>query len=363
MTLLAEARVRSSSAQGDIVRLCEAIAKNDPRAVCRPEAGRAEFPWGLATMRAEPDLLVINAEAADEEALATVKFVMAIRLDEIAAHEKPQIVWTGDGADATVLPSFSEMRVRRWHDVTPHMRRITLGGGEKIERFVSDSVHIRVLIPPAGLAVPEWPVPGPDGRPKWPADDKRPASRLYTVRSVDLAAGEISVDFVLHETAGVASSWAMNVHEGAVVGITGPGGRKIPGDVGGYLLAGDETAIPAIARMLERFPSDARGIALIEVENAGEEQPLENKSQIEIRWLHRDGAAAGNNTLLEDAIRAAKLPDKAFAWIGAEQQTVRAIRDYWRKDLCLKNTDHYAMAFWTFGKSQGGGLTGNASGG
>ena len=128
-------------------------------------------------MRAEPDLLVVNAEAADAEALATVKFVMAIRLDEIAANEKPQIVWTGDGADAKVLPNFSEMRVRGWHDVTPHMRRITLGGGDKIERFVSDSVHIRVLIPPAGLAVPEWPVPGPDGRPKWPADDKRPASR------------------------------------------------------------------------------------------------------------------------------------------------------------------------------------------
>jgi NADPH-dependent ferric siderophore reductase len=362
MTLMAEVRVCSSSAQDDIARLCAAIAKNDPRAVCKPEMGRAEFPWGLARMRAERDLLVINAEAADEDALATMKFVMATRLDEIATARKPQIIWTGDGTNETVLPNFSEMRVRRWRDVTPHMRRITLAGGGKIGRFVSDSVHIRVLIPPTALAVPEWPVPGPDGRPKWPADDKRPASRLYTVRSVDLTAGEIDVDFVLHETVGVASSWAMNVTEGAIVGITGPGGRKIPGDAGWYLLAGDETAIPAMARMLERFPEDARGVALIEVADGSEEQALTTRAQIEIRWVHRNGAAPGNHTLLEDAIRAVTLPEKAFTWIGAEQQTVRAIRDYWRKDLALKNEDHYAMAYWTFGKSQGGGLTGNTQG-
>jgi NADPH-dependent ferric siderophore reductase len=360
--LVSEARVRSTSAQQDIVRLCAAIAKGDPRAVCRPDAGRAVFPWGLARMRAEPEALVLNAEAADDEALATLKFVLAIRLDEIAANDKPQIVWTGDGADAKILPNFSEMRVRRWRDVTPHMRRITLRG-DRIERFVSDSVHIRVLIPPAGLAIPEWPVPGPDGRPKWPADDKRPASRLYTVRRVDVAAGEIDVDFVLHETAGVASGWAMNVTAGAIVGITGPGGRKIPHDAGWYLLAGDETALPAMSRMLERFPADARGIALIEIADAREQQAIETVSQIEIKWLHRNGAAPGNNTLLEDAIRAVTLPEKAFAWIGAEQAAVRAVRDHWRKDLGLDNNDHYAMAYWTFGKSQGGGLTGNTGGG
>jgi hypothetical protein len=129
VTKLAEARVHSTSGQQDIIRLCEAIEKADPRAVCRLDAGRAEFPLGSATTRVEPHLLVLNAEAADEEGLATVKFLMAIRLDEIAT-EKPNIVWTGDGSDAKVLPNFSEMRVRRWRHVTPRIRRITLGGGE-----------------------------------------------------------------------------------------------------------------------------------------------------------------------------------------------------------------------------------------
>jgi NADPH-dependent ferric siderophore reductase len=359
MTFVAEVRVRSTNAQGDIARLCAELETKDPRAVCKPEVGRADFPWGAATMRAEMDTLVVRAEAPDQDKLSMMKFIMATRLDEIAVQDKPQIVWTGDGTELKTLPNFSEMRVTRWRDVTPHMRRITLAGGDNIERFVSDSVHVRVLIPPKGLAVPEWPMPGPDGRPKWPADDKRPASRLYTVRSVDLAKGEIDVDFVLHETAGIASGWATNITEGSVVGITGPGGRKIPGDAGWYLLAGDETAIPAMSRMLERFPADAKGIALIEVEDGREEQKIESKSQIEIRWLHRNGAAPGNNTLLEDAIRATKLPEKAFCWIGAEQQVVRAVKDYWRNDLKLANEDTYAMAYWTFGKPQGGGLTGN----
>lgn len=352
--LISEARVRTLAAEAHIAALCADIAKFDLfTATCDARTGRAELPWGLATMRAEADSLLMRAEARDEEALSTLKFVLAERLTELAAAEKPEIVWTGDGCGGTVLPSFREMRVKGWADVTPHVRRITFSGTD-LGRYDSPSLHIRLLIPPAGLEVPEWPVPGRDGRPAWPPEGRRPSSRTYTVRRVDAAAGELDVDFVMHGDEGVASAWAARVQPGQVVGMLGPGGSRLqPADW--HLFAGDETALPAMARLLEGLPGTARGIAFIEVEDGRDEQPIACKAAIDIVWLHRNGVAPGQSPALEQRVKAVEWPQQGtcFGWLGAEAATVKAIRRYWRQDLGLERSQHLAVAYWRQGKSEG----------
>ena len=163
------------------------------------------------------------------------------------------------------------LRVLRTAAVTPHMRRITLGGDEIAG--ISRGPNIKLLIPPPGLAEPEWPMAGANGRAIWPAADKRPAVRTYSVRRFDPGAGELDVDFVLHGHGGPASRWASDAKPGDVLGIGGPGGRTVA-DADWYLLAGDHTALPAISAILETLPAAARGHAIIEVPDAQEEQAI-----------------------------------------------------------------------------------------
>ncbi|MCE3544330.1 siderophore-interacting protein, partial [Escherichia coli] len=96
-----------------------------------------------------------------------------------------------------------------------------------------------------------WPTMGRDGRPVWPEGDDALIARVYTIRTIDIERGEVDIDMVVHpgnDTPG--STWALNAKPGGIVGMTGPGGGSVE-DAGRYLLVGDETALPAIGRILE----------------------------------------------------------------------------------------------------------------
>lgn len=164
-----------------------------------------------------------------------------------------------------------------------------------------------------------------------------------------MSTGTIDVDFVLHEDAGPGSEFAARARPGDVVGMGGPGGSCAPLDRDWYLLAGDETALPAIARILEALPSSARGVALIEVADAAEEQQIDTKTQIEISWLHRSGAAAGSTDLLSTAVRSVPVPtdgSSMFAWAGCEFEEFKLIRSYIRKERGLSKDDSLIVSYW-----------------
>jgi NADPH-dependent ferric siderophore reductase len=245
------------------------------------------------------------------------------------------------------------LRVLRTATITPRMRRITLGGEEFAG--IAQGPNIKLLIPPPGLAEPEWPMPGPNGRAIWPAADKRPAVRTYSVRRFDAAAGELDVDFVLHGDEGPASWWAARAQPGNVLGIGGPGGRTV-GDADWYLLAGDHTALPAIGAILEKLPAAARGHAMIEVPDAREEQHIRFDADIRVEWLHRNGAEAGRTTLLQDAVRRMPWPDgvRMFVWAGCESSNVRAIRTYVRDERGLNRRQFLAIGYWQYGMDETG---------
>lgn len=345
--LIAEARVAGTDAVALASRLLEHMkSAGNFQPVCFPESGRAEFPWGRAFMTAESGELLLRAEAQEERYLGIVKFLVVTRLEEIARDAAAEVVWRGDCCDAKVLPGFRELRLESHRDVTPHVRRLTFRGDD-LTPYDSGSMHVSLFFPPDGLAEPEWPRPSADGRTVWPPDDRRPAARIYTIRALDVARGTMDIDFVRHAGTGIASGFAERAEHDALVGCTGPIGRKIP-DADFYLLAGDETAIPAIARILEKLPASARGAALIEADNADERQFFACKADVDIRWLWRGGAAAGTTTLLEDAARSVALPRdrKLFAWAGVESATARALRGYWRGELGLTTKQSLAVGYW-----------------
>lgn len=241
--------------------------------------------------------------------------------------------------------------VRRIERVTPRMARITVAGQE-LAGFPGAGTDQNVMLYfyPDGVTLPE-PLTLESARAMW--SRVRPLTRTYTIRRHDPANHEIDFDFVLHGDHGLASAWAQRVRPGEPVIFVGPSPAYQPAaDVGTYLLAGDETALPAIASILRVLPSEARAVVLVEVADAAEEQPLPTAAAAEITWLHRDGRPAGQNDLLDRAVRGAELPaGTTEAWVAGERSAVLAVRRYLLDERRFERHRVRPTTYWRYGQS------------
>lgn len=320
-----------------------AVTKTDRRR-------KIDLSFGSATIEADDQGLCFLAESDDETGLAYMKYAIANHVLEIVKNENPKIVWMGDGAAAgSSPPFFRQMRVVSARNISPHMRRVTLKGKD-LRRFEHGGLHVHLLFPPKGIDNPQWPVTGEDGRPVWPDGDFKLVSRVYTIRNINAQRGEVDIDIVIHDgTPG--STWALNVVRGDLVGMTEPGGGDV-GEADWYLLAGDETALPAIGRILERLPASAKVTACIEVDNKSDEQDLLRYCNVDILWLHRNGQQAGTTSLLQEAVEAVQFPSdgsRIFAWTGCEFSAFKAIRNFLRKERKLRREEHLVVSYWRRG--------------
>ncbi|MEJ3655939.1 siderophore-interacting protein [Actinomycetes bacterium KLBMP 9759] len=236
------------------------------------------------------------------------------------------------------------LQVRRSARITPRMIRVTLGGDE-LAGFGGEGPdrRIKMFFPAPGQERPAVPR-ATSGGPLWPAGEARPAIRTYTVRRFDAAAGELDVDFVLHEGHGPAAAWARDAQPGSWVGVSEPGGRYEPDPEAAYhLVIGDETALPAVATVLEALPPGVAAFAFLEVADAGEEQELPGAAAV--RWVHRGDAEAG--APLTAAVRAAELPDgQGQAWLSGESTCVKDLRKHLLDERGFGRRAVYATGYW-----------------
>jgi NADPH-dependent ferric siderophore reductase len=222
--------------------------------------------------------------------------------------------------------------------LTPRMIRITLGcddfGGDwPLEQ---PGEILTLLFPDPGEEI-VLPVQGwlfPEGvEQEW---------RNYTVRRHDSQTCEIDIDVVLHEPRGPACRGAAELPIGADVGYAGPRVDFAPRpDAEWLLLCGDETALPAIAAILETCDPGLRTTAVVEVADAAEEHRLPG----DVRWVHRNGSPFG--APLADALRAVELPDgSGQAWGAAESRVARAIREILRGERAMPRKHVKATGYW-----------------
>ena len=234
-------------------------------------------------------------------------------------------------------------------DVTPSVRRVTLSGDPAAVSAAGPTVNL--LVPRVDDPDPQWPRIQRDGRIVWPQGSHGVALRSYTARRQDPAAGEVDIDFVLHGD-GPAAAWAAAARPGARLAVAGAASLA-ERPARWLLLVGDETALPAISRLLAAAAPETAGVAYLEVAGPEEEQPLVAPAGIELHWLHRGATAPGESTLLVDAVAALERPegDDVFAWVGAESATVRAIRADLRGRWGLGRAQHHAIGYWRRGRS------------
>ncbi|PXW22926.1 siderophore-interacting protein [Paraburkholderia caballeronis] len=243
---------------------------------------------------------------------------------------------------------FRLLHVARVQTLAPALVRVTLTGDD-LRDFESASFddHVKVFFPPPGEDKPVLPSAGPDGI-VFPEGVARPAARDYTPRRFDRAAGELDLEFVLHD-AGPATAWAAQAQPGQYLGVGGPrGSMVIPDGFDWHLLIGDETALPAIARRLEELPDGTRVAVVVEVANRDARIELPTDADLYAVWCYRDDADA--EAPLLDAVADVWLPPgEGFVWAAGEASSIRAVRTLLVDRRGVDRKRIRASAYWRRG--------------
>lgn len=180
--------------------------------------------------------------------------------------------------------------------------------------------------------------------------DGRQVGRAYTIRHFSPAEPRIDIDFVLHGH-GPAARWAEAASPGEEVTFGGPKGVYRPDpDAEFHLLAGDESAQPAVLTIAESLPPGMRGAVYLEVEGPRAEVDVDVRADLDIHWVHRT-AGRPKGEALRDAVLKAPVPhevphERVAAWAAGESGSVRDIRRHFTEGLGLDRRVAYAKGYW-----------------
>jgi NADPH-dependent ferric siderophore reductase len=293
------------------------------------------------------------------------------------------------------------VQVARLQRLSPSFLRVTFAGAD-LDEFGTNGYdqRIKVMLPLPGRTIADCPS-DPDWYGAWralPADRQMPI-RTYTVRALRPELREVDVDFVLHGATGPASAWAESAAPGDEVVLIGPNAR-FPGPTGGFewhppvdasclLVAGDETAVPAICTIVESLPAGQRARVLLEVPEAADALNIAAPDGVEVTWLPRatgEGAPAPRGALLTAAVVAAvaeladdlapspaaaledvdvdsgilwEVPTETtapagssgvYAWLAGEAGVVKTLRRHLVQTVGIDRRSVAFMGYWREGK-------------
>ncbi|MEU3290045.1 siderophore-interacting protein [Streptomyces longwoodensis] len=225
--------------------------------------------------------------------------------------------------------------------ITPRMARVTFEADQLDDSVgLSPDQQLKLCFPRSGQERPLLPKQSDDATGWYQAflaipEDERPWMRSFTLRRRVPGTNTIEVDFVLHGDNGPASAWASSARPGDRLGMVGPsalyaGPVALADSITSadwLLIAGDETALPAIGTLLEALPERTRAQVYVEIAERAEQQVFRTVGDVTLHWLYRDGTPAGHSEALINAVRGAEFPPgRPFAWLAGEAGVVRTLR-------------------------------------
>jgi len=219
--------------------------------------------------------------------------------------------------------------------ISKNLTRVTLAG-PGLSEFPSDfeGGYIKLLIP--------W-------------NQREPVKRSFTIRSFDCARKHLSLDMVSHEDKSPAAHWLSNVRVGNRVSIQGPGAcKRLNQAADWFLLAGDMTALPAIAVNLELLPADAKGFAVLEVSSEEDQIEMNSPKGIKIIWVLNPTPIAMSSSLSDTVMALPWLDKQVSVWIAGEFNTSRVLRQYFRHERQVGKDFSYISCYWKIGDTNEG---------
>ncbi|HHG5866157.1 TPA: siderophore-interacting protein, partial [Pseudomonas aeruginosa] len=285
------------------------------------------------------------------------------------------------------------VELKRREQLSPALTRFVFGGPEVAEmKTLAADQRIKIFFPDASGQPPSLP-----GGSEWyqayrsvePA--RRPPMRTYTIRALRAEQEEVDVEFVLHGENGPASAWATHARIGDRLQLAAPN-RQYGDDPGGYewkppagvrhiLLIADETALPAVAGILEELAGEAEPPvveAFLEVPGEADILDLPAIPGARLHWLprHQAGIHSRNGERMIEAARQARLPEREvaggaaqeledidvdeeilwelaspesgsfYAWVAGESAAVMAIRRYLVQERGIDKRHLTLMGYW-----------------
>lgn len=281
-------------------------------------------------------------------------------------------------------------RVRTVVAVSPNFLRFTVTGDDLDEcADHGDDQRIKLVFPTPRHGFDHFPLTGDDWYVDWRhlPDDRKCPIRTYTVSAVRPGPREVDFLVVRHGATGPASSWAETARPGDPLLLVGPNARCegptraaewAPPAGADVLVAGDETAVPAILAILEGLAPDRCGAAVLEVPTSADVLPVRAPEGVEVTWLGRDGRPHGS--LLDAAVRAAaakllgdrqaagqelpedaegdllwdvaSCPDGFYAWLAGEAGVIRGLRRHLVRDVGVDKRAVTFMGYWKLGAAE-----------
>lgn len=238
------------------------------------------------------------------------------------------------------------LRVVRSETLTPHLLRVVFTGPGLVD--LADHGYadrcVKLAFPRPGVEH-LWPLTVAEIRATMPRS-MWPMIRTYTIRWLDRTAGEMTIDFVVHGSAGVAGPWATSARPGDEIIVLGPGGSYRPADdVDAHVMIGDESVLPAIAVACERVMPDVPVHVFAEVAGPADEIALPGPGRLSTHWIHRD---AGGE--LVAAVRAADWPSgRVQAFVHGETSAVRALRPHLLAERAVPGSLLSISGYWRRG--------------
>ena len=249
-------------------------------------------------------------------------------------------------------PPLRPVAVRSVERRTPHLVRLTLGG-PALEGFEppGPAASVRLLLPSpttGALVLPTW-----DGNEFLDADGGRPLLRTLTPLRFDPAAPHLDVEVVLHGDAPL-SAWATAATEGSPVAVSGPGrAYEVDPAAPAFLVAGDESALPAITTLLPALPPEADVQVLVEVRADDARVDLPPHPRARVRWLVAEPGAGPGDAMVA-AVTAAEVPADARVWVAGEAAAVQRVRRHLFEDRQLPRGRATVRGYWKRGRAEGG---------
>jgi NADPH-dependent ferric siderophore reductase len=247
-------------------------------------------------------------------------------------------------------PPFRLVEVRRVEFLTPWMARVTFTGRD-LEGFDVEqaAASVRLLLPGSGaqtLVIPTW-----NGNEFLMPDGRRPTIRTFTPRRVDPEALELDLDIVVHG-GGAASEWAQAAAHGDPAAVSGPGrGYAIAREAPAFLLAGDETAIPAISQLLEAIPTDASVRAIIEIAHPDARLALPGHPRATVEWCELSPGVVPGTALIA-AVGGAHLDEGTRVWVAGEAAAMHRIRRHLFVDRGVPRAHATIRGYWKRGRGE-----------
>ncbi|HKH07800.1 MAG TPA: siderophore-interacting protein [Agromyces sp.] len=302
--------------------------------------------------------------------------------------------------------------------MSPHFVRVTFRSEELRDLgWDGPDQRIKVVLPiavdgPAGHHGYAGFPRGGDWLAAWRAlpDERRNPIRTYTIRATRPELGELVVDFVAHGDSGPASRWIGAAAVGDPMLLIAPdatsdeesgGWEWKPGAARTLLIAGDETAVPAMSAILEQLPADARGAVFLEVPETADALSLVAPPGVDVRWLARDAESDAYGARLVEAVTGwaddwaatnsamgpathpttnattnsaqvtepqlpplaeeelvwevpeARDDDGLYAWLAGEASAITTLRRHLVKELGIDRRRVAFMGYWKLGRAEG----------